>query len=105
MTQPLSAPSVTYHQPILNAATRAIELALHPQTSDGDERLQETLRQLCAEARRLSVRPEELIVLFKTRWRAQADPRVLSRDQTNSALDHVITMCIDEYYRSDGLPG
>ena len=104
MTHPLSAPSVTCHQPLVNATTRAIELALHPQASDGgDERLQETMRQLCADARRLSVRPEELIVLFKARWRAQADLRVLSREETNSALDHVITMCIDEYYRS-GLP-
>lgn len=102
MTHPLSAPSVTYHQPIVNATTRAIELALHAQASDGDERLQDTIRQLCADARRLSVRPEELIVLFKMRWRARTGLRVLSREES-STLDHVITMCIDEYYRS-GLP-
>jgi hypothetical protein len=92
---------VSYDQPIVNATRRAIELALLPQTSDDDGRLRETMRELCADARRLSMRPEELIVLFKARWRTQADLRAIPPEEMSSALDHVITMCIDEYYGAD----
>jgi hypothetical protein len=99
MSHSLPTSALSYHQPIVNATTRAIELALHKQSSDGDNRLRETIRQLCTDARRLSVRPEELIVLFKMGWRAHADLQALPRDEANTALDRVITMCIDEYYR------
>jgi hypothetical protein len=101
MSQPVRVASVTYTQPIVNATTRAIELALHAQASDGEDRLREALRQLCADARGLSMRPEELIVLVKMRWRTHAELRALSREDETAALDHIITACIEEYYGPD----
>jgi hypothetical protein len=102
MSHSLFAASLTYDQPLVNAATRAIELALHSQRSDDDDRLREAMRQLCVDARRLSMRPEELIILFKLRW-AHTELGALPREDASSALDHLITMCIEEYYAS-GLP-
>jgi hypothetical protein len=102
MTHSLFASSVTQHPSVVDATTRAIQLALPPVTAEGADDLRETMRQLCSEARRLSLRPEELIILFKTRWAAHSEFRALPRDQANAALDHIITMCINEYYR-DGL--
>ena len=98
MTHSFLASSVTQHPSVLDATIRAIELALLPQTADSAKRLRETMRRLCTDARRLSVRPEELIILFKTRVSAHAEFRELPRGQANAALDHVITMCINEYY-------
>lgn len=100
MSQSLPATAAAYPQPIVNATTRAIELALHSQRSDGDARLREAMRRLCAEARRLSMRPEELIILFKLRW-AHTGLGALPREDASSVLDHVITMCIEEYYASE----
>ncbi len=99
MSHPTAASPVTYHQPLVSATTRAIELALSPRASDGDDLLREAMRQICVDARGLSVRPEALIVLFKARWRVHPELRVLPREEANAALDHVITMCIEEYYR------
>src|SRR5688572_19973013 len=98
MSHSLPPSSVTYQQPIVNATTRAIELALHPRTSAADERLRDAMRQLCADARQVSVRPEDLIILFKARWREQTECRTLAREEGNAALEHIITMCIEEYY-------
>lgn len=99
MSQSLRATSETYPQPIVSATTRAIELALRSQRSDGDDPLREAVRTLCVDARRLSMRPEELIILFKMRW-AHTARGAIPRDDANTALAHVITMCIEEYYSS-----
>jgi hypothetical protein len=98
MAHSLLASSVTQHPSVVDATTRAIQLALRPQSADNGEHLRETMRRLCRDARRLSLRPEELIILFKNRWRAQAD-RALPRGEATAMLDHIITMCIEEYYR------
>ena len=93
--------SVTYQQPLVAATTRAIELALRPTTPAGDDDLRDAMQQLCADARRLRMRPEDLIILFKARWRAQTESRTLPREEATSALDHIITMCIEEYFGND----
>jgi hypothetical protein len=59
------------------------------------------MRRLGADARRGHVPPERLIVLFKSTWRAHTVHRTLSRDEAERLLDHMITMCIEEYYRAD----
>jgi len=99
MSQSLRATPETYPQAIVSATTRALELALRSQRSDGDDRLREVIRTLCVDARRLSMRPEELIILFKMRW-AHTALGALPREDANTAFDHVITMCIEEYYAS-----
>jgi hypothetical protein len=90
---------VTQHPSVVDATTRAIQLALPPETAESADHLRATMRQLCSDARRLGLRPEELIILFKTRWAAHAEFRALPREQATAALDHIITVCIDEYYR------
>jgi hypothetical protein len=92
--------SFSYDQSIANATTRAIELALYPGTSDGDDRLGDALRQLCSDARHRGTRPEELIILLKTAWRAHIELRAVPRGEADSALEHLISTCIEEYYRS-----
>jgi hypothetical protein len=98
MSHSLPPSSVTHEQPLVNATTRAIELALHPRTPADDKRLRDAMRQLCGDARRLSMRPEDLIILFKARWRAHSEFRTLPRQEANATLDHIITLCIEEYY-------
>jgi hypothetical protein len=98
MSHSIESSSVAYQQPLVSATTRAIELALRPTTPAGDNDLRDAMRQLCADARRASMRPEDLIILFKATWRARTDWRTLPRNEANAALDHVITMCIEEYY-------
>jgi hypothetical protein len=89
-------------QPLVDGTTRAIELALRPPPADRDGHLLDSIQRLCADARRLNVRPEELIVLFKAGWRSHATLHHLPREEANRLLDEIITSCIKEYYR-DGL--
>jgi hypothetical protein len=85
----------------LSATTRVIDAALRANETDGDGTLRHAMRLLCADARRLHVHPEQLIIQFKTTWWAHADHRALSRDEATNLLGHVISTCIDEYYRAD----
>jgi hypothetical protein len=98
MTHPAPTSVNSPEQPIIDAMTRAIALALQPGRTDDEGRLRDALRQLCRDARRRDLRPEELIVLIKRRWRAHGELSVLTRDEARSTLDHVITACIEEYY-------
>jgi len=89
------------HSPrLLNTTSRALELALGGPAGNGDRALRHTIRELCAEAQRAGLRPEELIVLFKATWRSRPELGTVSRGELTPALDRVITMCIEEYYRT-----
>jgi hypothetical protein len=98
MTHPVPTSVSSPEQPTIDAMTRVIALALQPRRADNEGRLRDALRQLCRDAWRRDLRPEELIVLIKTRWRAHDELSGLTRDEARSTLDHVITTCIEEYY-------
>ena len=101
MNRSLPASSVIHEQPFAMATTRAIELALMAKTQGGDGPLRDVMQQICDDARQLGMRPEELIIVFKTRWSAHPALRALAREDANAALDHLITTCIEEFYRTD----
>jgi hypothetical protein len=61
--------------------------------------LRDSLREICAEARRAGLRAEQLLVLIKDVWSAM--PAGISRVQSvhgDDRLNYVISMCVDEYY-------
>jgi hypothetical protein len=64
----------------------------------GDD-VRDALRNLCEDARRHSVRAEQLVIAIKQGWLAlhndRPRPRVAAPDEM---LNHAITVCIDEYY-------
>lgn len=67
----------------------------------GDD-VRDALRALCADARRSNVRAEQLVIAIKQGWSSlhqeRPRPRVAGPDEL---LNHVITVCIDEYYADD----
>ena len=67
-----------------------------PRTSDG---IRDALRELCDDARRNQVRVEQLVIAIKQGWKSlhSEQPRVRSAGP-DVLLNHVITLCIDEYY-------
>lgn len=83
-----------------HSTARALERALGSTDGNGDRALRDTIQELCAEARRAGLRPEELIVLVKATWRSRPELGTVSHGEPNPALDRVITMCIEEYYRT-----
>jgi hypothetical protein len=61
--------------------------------------LRESLRTVCAEARRSGLRAEQLLVLIKDVWMGL--PAGISRVQSvhgDERLRYVISTCVDEYY-------
>lgn len=90
---------VTQDHTLIDATTRTIQLALQARSGETDARLRDEIQRLCAEGRRLGARPEELIVLFKKVWTSFPQRHGQPRDGHNAALDRVISMCIEEYYR------
>jgi hypothetical protein len=92
---------VTRDHRLLSATTRVIDAALRANAADGDGGLRNAMRLLCTDARLLNVHPETLIIQFKRAWRAHAGHSALSRDEATNLLGHVISTCIDEYYRAD----
>lgn len=97
-TRPQPPWSVPVSAPLVNATRHAIELALGGSTSSGDSTLREVVRGLCVDAQRQGLRPEELILLLKMTWRSRPDLSAPRRGETNPVLEHIITVCIEEYY-------
>lgn len=85
--------------PLLSAATHTIRVAVGTDAHDDQAHLRDAVRRLCADAHRLRVRPEELVVLLKRTWHSQPGVSALPRHQASLVLEHIIAMCIDEYYR------
>ncbi|HJU67538.1 MAG TPA: hypothetical protein VJ650_04750 [Gemmatimonadaceae bacterium] len=92
--------TVLYSPPLVTAASHVIRMALGSDSRADDQAVRETLRALCSDARRLGVRPEELVVLVKMTWRAHPDLWPVPPDHASSTLDRVVTMCIEEYFRN-----
>ena len=74
-------------------------LELDDMRADTEHRLRPALSQVCADARRAGLRAEQLLVLIKEVWSGL--PAGLSRVQSvhgDERLNHVISVCVDEYY-------
>jgi plasmid replication initiation protein len=92
---------VIYSPTIVSATTYAIRLALGtPEQGDPGRALHDAVQRLCADARRLGMRPEELVVLVKMTWRTHPAIIDLPRNQASHVLDHIVSMCIEEYFRT-----
>jgi hypothetical protein len=89
-----------YSPPLVSGTAHAIGLALGTRAEEDGEDLQSTVRILCADARRLGMRPEELVVLVKLTWRTHPETHALPRSQADAVLKQIVSMCIDEYFRS-----
>ena len=59
------------------------------------------LRGACDAARRHGLLAEQFILIVKTAWAEQWSARVLSRQQAAFALERVVTVCIEEFYRRE----
>ena len=52
-------------------------------------------------ARRHGLRAEQFVLIVKHAWAEQWRTHVLSRQQASFALERVVTVCIQEFYRCD----
>ena len=91
-----------YSPPLVSGTTHAIRLALGAPVEDTGKDLRHAVEVLCADARRLGLRPEELVVLVKMTWRNHPDVCAMPRHTMSATLDQVVAMCIEEYFRSSG---
>ena len=68
----------------------------------GDE-VRRALRTLCEDARANEIRVEQLVIAIKQGWSSlhSDHPRTRSAGP-DEMLNHVITLCIDEYYANAG---
>jgi hypothetical protein len=89
-----------YSQPLVSDTTHAIRLALGAPVQNNRADLRRAVEVLCAGARRLGLRPEELVVLVKMTWRTHPEVCAMPRHQASYMLDEVVAMCIEEYFRS-----
>lgn len=90
---------VMYTRPLVSGAAHAIRLALGaPEQNEGED-LRSAVRILCADARRLGMRPEEVVVLIKMTWRTHPETCALPRSQAGAVLEEIVSVCIDEYFR------
>jgi hypothetical protein len=74
-----------------------------PAGSEGKTRAsdetRDALRALCADAHDSHVRVEQLVIAIKQGWLSLHSDRPRVRaDGPDELLNHVITLCIDEYY-------
>ena len=61
--------------------------------------LRGALQRMSAEARQKGVRAEQLLVLLKDAWSTIPEVRAMTDARAQShRLQHVVTMCIKEYY-------
>lgn len=84
------------------AAVRQILRRPRSHTSrDADQvpsEVQPLLRRACEAAREEGLYPEQLLVLLKSEWRDVSEARQLARDEGETLLSHVVSLCIHEYY-------
>lgn len=84
-----------------HAAAQAARLALHEDWPQGEVRVRTVVRQLCDAARAQAMRPEEIIRLFKQTFATQPGCSPAAHPRSAEALERVIRISIEEYYRTD----
>ena len=89
-------PGSLSEETIAAVRTALIQYAGSPTTG---ERLGETLREMAAEARDVSMLPEQLLVVLKDIWYSLPNVRAMKEPAEQvRLLQRVVTMCIREYY-------
>ena len=62
-------------------------------------RVREAIRELCDDAHRRHLQPEQLLIAIKGAWRAMPESRSGARvAASQDALDRFISLCIEEFY-------
>lgn len=70
--------------------------------ADGDAApLRDVVRVLAADAAARGMRAEELVIAFKQLWTSVPELHPLRR-QARGIVDELVTLCINEFYRSRG---
>lgn len=82
-----------------HAAANAARLALHEEWPQNEARVRVAVRELCDAARQHAMRPEEIIRLFKQTFATQPGCDPVAHPRTAEALERVIRISIEEYYR------
>jgi hypothetical protein len=86
-----------------DATVAAVRQALRHYLANDSEAdgLREALQRMSAEAHGKGVRAEQLLVLLKDAWSTIPEVRAMTDARAQShRLQHVVTMCIKEYYSS-----
>lgn len=67
---------------------------------DKDEQVCEALEALAKEAQERKLNAEHMLVAFKELWAAMPEVRAIKREADERGLrEHLITLCIDVYYK------
>ena len=87
-----------------SGAERVLRHAVESRHAGGDPHdvVRRSLRSLCRVARSSGVHAEQLVVLCKDAWRTLPEARGLGPETQRELLTNVISLCIDEFYRTDG---
>lgn len=88
-------PSERTHE-LLAASLRKIAAGRAPELGDS---LCELAKHACADARKLDLPIERLIVEMKHRWERDALAHGVSGRDGTAVLDRLVSACIREYYR------
>jgi hypothetical protein len=101
---PALAPGLLLSQSATGALRCALQARLRsPLPPDqADAALRHALRLVCAEAHRRALRPEQLIVALKQAWATVPEAQQLPLGSRRVALDHVVTLSIEEFYAGSG---
>jgi hypothetical protein len=76
--------------------------ALSPMASST---LRSELREICADAKRLDMRAELLVIAIKKVWQEIPETRSFARPrEMDSVLNDAVTMTLDEFYRTAPMP-
>lgn len=99
-----NTPDRSEHRPATIRDT--LERVLYAPEGDQQPRLlADASRRLSSEARREGVKPEQLIVAVKQAWAELPEARARRLTPAHGALlERLISLCITEYYDSDGNP-
>jgi hypothetical protein len=88
------------------AVLRTAVLGHLERKSDPEHGLEEAVATLVDEARERSMRPEELIIAFKSLYATLPDPPTIAARAEQLALrEKLVTACIHAYYTRDGKGG
>jgi hypothetical protein len=96
-----SDPRARLRQGVERVLRHAVES--HRVGRDEHDSVLRSLRSLCRVARSHDVHVEGLVVICKDAWRALPEARELPAEAGTELLKDVISRCIDEFYRTDGI--
>jgi hypothetical protein len=73
-------------------------------TPQAKEELRALIRDACDFARHQGLRAEQLLIILKQAWQPLSETRFRDRAAADDAMEQVVTVTIDEYYRLEVRP-